>query len=152
MSTPSFSTVLMTVFVVAIKERLDGLQNFYCVRNGDHAELLYLHCIDNSIWWLCLVPASTTRRASDTVYKIAKTSIGLYKQILFMNIDITFFNIECRTRYSLTNFQDHFWLHAFYFLDHNMCNVFHIPNPSCQLGELIAYINSLVESVKTTSM
>ena len=35
--------------------------------------------------------------------------------------DIKFFNIEWRTRYSLTNFEDHFALHgSIIFLDPNM--------------------------------
>ena len=53
----------------------------------------------NKIWWLCLVPSSTTRFASDVGYRIAKKVIGLYKQIIFMNNDIKFLNLEWRTPY-----------------------------------------------------
>ena len=38
--------------------------------------------------------------------------IGLYKEKLFVNNDIKFLNIEWRTRYSLTNFEDRFGLRA----------------------------------------
>ena len=39
-----------------------------------------------------------------------------------MNNDIKFLNREWRTRYSLTNFEDHFWIASLsYFLDPNMC-------------------------------
>ena len=34
----------------------------------------------NKIWWLCLVPTSTTRFASDVGYRIAKNLVGLYKE------------------------------------------------------------------------
>ena len=39
----------------------------------------------NKIWWLCLVPTSTTRFASDVVYRMAKNLMGLYKEIILMN-------------------------------------------------------------------
>ena len=42
----------------------------------------------NIIWWLCLVPTSTTRFASGVGYRMAKKGIGLYKEIFFMNNDI----------------------------------------------------------------
>ena len=35
----------------------------------------------NKIWWVCLVPTSTTRFASDVGYRMAK--IGLYREITF---------------------------------------------------------------------
>ena len=39
-----------------------------------------------------------------------------------MNNDIQFLNREWRTRYSLTNFEDQFWIECLgYFLDPNMC-------------------------------
>ena len=44
-----------------------------------------------------------------------------------MNNDIKFLNTEWRTQYSLTNFEDHFGLHApVIFLDPNMCGFLHI--------------------------
>ena len=63
-----------------------------------------------------------------------------------MNNDIKFPNIEWRTRYSLTNFEDHFGLHAsVIFRLQYVCFLAHlyvglIPNTSGQLAELIAYI------------
>ena len=35
----------------------------------------------NKIWWLCLVPISTTRFASDVGCRMAKNINGLYKEI-----------------------------------------------------------------------
>ena len=81
----------------------------------------------NTTWWLCLVPTSTTRFASDLGCRTAKIVIGLYKEIFFMNNYIKFLNIEWRTRYSLTNFEDHFGLHAsVIFLVPNMCGFWYI--------------------------
>ena len=37
-----------------------------------------------------------------------KKIIGLYKEIIFMNNDIKFLDIEWRTTYPLTNFEDRF--------------------------------------------
>ena len=62
----------------------------------------------NKIWSLCLVPTSTTRFATDVGYRMAKKWVGLYKEIFFMKNDILFLNREWGTRYSLTNFGDHF--------------------------------------------
>ena len=62
--------------------------------------------------WLCLVPTSTTRFASDVGYRMAKKLIGFYKEIIFMNNDIKFLNIEWRTPYPLPNFEDRFELRA----------------------------------------
>ena len=42
----------------------------------------------NKFWWLCLLPTSTIRFASDLGYRMAKKWIGLYKEIIFMNNDI----------------------------------------------------------------
>ena len=42
----------------------------------------------DKIWWLCLVPTSTTRFASDMGCRIAKRLRGLYKELIFMNNDI----------------------------------------------------------------
>ena len=70
----------------------------------------FFYYIYNRIWWLCLIPTSTTRLALG--YRMAKNLIGLYKEILFMNNDIRFLNIEWRTRYSPTKFDDHFGLRA----------------------------------------
>ena len=42
----------------------------------------------------------------------AKKLIGLYKEIIFMNNDIKFLNIEWRTPYPLTSFEDRFELCA----------------------------------------
>ena len=41
-----------------------------------------------------------------------KKLIGLYKEVIFMNNDIKFLNIEWRTPYSLTSFEDCFGLRA----------------------------------------
>ena len=46
--------------------------------------------VSNKIWWLYLVPTSTTRFASDVGYRMAKKLIGLYKELIFMNNDIKF--------------------------------------------------------------
>ena len=44
-----------------------------------------------------------------------------------MNNDIKFPKMEWRTQYSLTNFEDHFELHAsVIFLNPNMCGFIHI--------------------------
>ena len=43
---------------------------------------------DNKIWWLCLVPTSTTRFVSDLGYCMAKNVIELCKEIIHMNNDI----------------------------------------------------------------
>ena len=40
----------------------------------------------------------------------AKKLIGLYKEIIFMNSYVKFLNIESRTPYPLTNFEDRFGL------------------------------------------
>ena len=50
--------------------------------------------------------------ASDVGNKNGKKLIGLYKEIFFMNNDIKFLNIEWRTPYPLTNFEDRFGLRA----------------------------------------
>ena len=42
----------------------------------------------NKIWWLCLVPTSTTRFASEVGYRIAKIWHGYTRKIFFMNNDI----------------------------------------------------------------
>ena len=44
--------------------------------------------LQNKIWWLCLVPTSTTRFASDVGCRMAKKCIVLYKEIIYMNNDI----------------------------------------------------------------
>ena len=41
-----------------------------------------------------------------------KKCIGLYKEIIFMNNDIKFLDIEWTTLYPLTNFEDRFGLRA----------------------------------------
>ena len=41
-----------------------------------------------------------------------KKLLGLYKEIIFMNIYIQFLDIEWRTPYPLTNLEDHFGLCA----------------------------------------
>ena len=44
-----------------------------------------------------------------------------------MKNEILFLNREWRTRYSLTNFEDHFWIaYLSYFLDPNMCGLQYI--------------------------
>ena len=45
-------------------------------------------------------------------YGVAKYLIALYKENIFMNNDIKFLNIEWRTQYSLTDFEDRFGLHS----------------------------------------
>ena len=81
-----------------------------------------LRVLSNKIWWLCLLPTSTTRFASDVGYRMAIKWVGLYKEILFMNNDIKFLNIEWRTPYPLTNFEDCVGLRAsVIFLYSNMC-------------------------------
>ena len=64
-----------------------------------------------------------------------------------MSNDIKFLNIEWRTQYYLTNFEDHFGLHAsviflrpqyVWFPSHLYAGL--IPNSSGQLAELIVYI------------
>ena len=63
-----------------------------------------------------------------------------------MNDDIKFLNIEWRTQYSLTNFEDHFGLHNsiifrpqyVWFLVHSYVAL--IPKSSAQLTELIVHI------------
>ena len=53
----------------------------------------------------------------------SKKIIGLYKEIIFMNSDMKFLNIEWRTPYPLTNFEDRLGLCAsVIFLDSNMCS------------------------------
>ena len=42
----------------------------------------------NKVWWLCLVPTSTTRFASEVGYRIAKIWHGYTRKIFFMNNDI----------------------------------------------------------------
>ena len=58
-----------------------------------------------------------------------------------MNNDIKFFNIEWRTWYSLTNFEEHFGLilpQYVWFFSHLYIGV--IPKPSGQLAEVIVHI------------
>ena len=64
-----------------------------------------------------------------------------------MNNDIKFVNVEWRTWYSLTNFEDRFRVHVsliyeaktyMWLLEHLYVGL--IPNPSSQLAELIVYI------------
>ena len=96
---------------------------------------------DNRIWWLCLLPTSTTRLASDRGYRMEKKIIGFYKEILFMNIDIKFLNIE----HEFLN-KDDFGLHGsvifrpqcVWFLVHLYVAL--IPNSSGQLLELFHII------------
>ena len=42
----------------------------------------------NKVWWLCLVPTSTTRFASDVGYRMAKIKHSCTRKIFFMNNDI----------------------------------------------------------------
>ena len=85
-------------------------------------EVNFLENLNNKIWWLCLVPTSTTRLSRDVGYRMAKKCIGLYKELIFMDNDIKFLEIEWRTPYPLTNFEGRFGLHALVIiLDSNMC-------------------------------
>ena len=43
---------------------------------------------NNKVWWLCLVPTSTTRFASDVGYRMAKIKHSCTRKIFFMNNDI----------------------------------------------------------------
>ena len=43
----------------------------------------------NKIWWLWLVPTSTTRFAIDVGYRMAKKLIGLCKEMISINNDIS---------------------------------------------------------------
>ena len=81
----------------------------------------------NKILWLCLVPTSTTWFASDLVYRMAKKIVGLHQEILFMNNDIKFLDIEWRTPYPLTDLKTVFGLRAsVIFSDSNMCGILFI--------------------------
>ena len=61
--------------------------------------------------------------ASGVGYRMAKISIGLYEEIIFMNNAIKFLDIEWRTPYPLTNFEDRFGLCAsVIILDSDMCD------------------------------
>ena len=53
----------------------------------------------NKIWWLCLVPTSTTRFASDVGYRMAKKLIGLYKEIILLNNQGSKFHLSDRLRW-----------------------------------------------------
>ena len=67
----------------------------------------------NRICWLCLVPTSSTRIAIDwDVHKGQKFIRVIQGKYFYCEKDIKFLNIEWRTLYSLTNFEDHFGLHA----------------------------------------
>ena len=44
----------------------------------------------NRVWWLCLVPASTTKFASDLGYRMAKKLIGFYKEILLWTMTLNY--------------------------------------------------------------
>ena len=58
--------------------------------------------VDDNKIWICLVPTSTTRFASDVGHRMAKK----------YRVDIKFLNIEWRTPHQLTNFEDRFGLCA----------------------------------------
>ena len=73
---------------------------------------LEISLFQNKMWWLCIVPTSTTRFTSDVGYRMAKKCKVLYKEIIYMNNDNIFFDIEWRTPYPLTNFEDRFGLCA----------------------------------------
>ena len=73
-----------------------------------------IHHAMNKIWWLCLVPTSATRSASGVWYRITKQLIKIYKEIILMNNNIKLPNIEWRTPYPLTNFEDRFGLREFF--------------------------------------
>ena len=101
------------------------------VNDGICGKLTYCTCYmfytENKVWWLCLVPTSTTRFASDVGYRMAKIKHSCTRKIFFLNNDIQFLNREWITRYSLTNFEDHFWIACLsYFLDPNMCGFLYI--------------------------
>ena len=57
----------------------------YYVHTNLRFFLLHIHTL-NKIWWLCLVPISTTRFASEVGYKNAPNLKVLYKEnTFFMN-------------------------------------------------------------------
>ena len=89
---------------------------------------LFQACMNpaNRIWWLCLVPISATRFASDLRYRMAKNSIGYTRKILFMNNNIKFRNIDWRTCYSLVHLKIILDCIPQLFLDPNMCGFLHI--------------------------
>ena len=117
--------------------------------NGNHIYgkiVFILKQAFNKIWWLCLVPTSATRFATDVGYRIAKKWRGSYKEMICHEQWHLILNREWGTQYYLTQFEDHFWIACLsYFLDPNMCGFDHvwgpvIPNSSGQLAELIVYI------------
>ena len=68
------------------------LQNFVtCTGTQElpHGKIVGSRVIFNMIWWLCLVPTSATRFASDVGYRMAKKWIGLCKETIFMNNSLT---------------------------------------------------------------
>ena len=56
--------------------------------------MFILYGQSNRIWWLCLIPTSTTRFPSDLGCSMAKNLIGLYKEILFMNNQIPYHRVK----------------------------------------------------------
>ena len=73
----------------------------------------------NKIWWLCLVPTSTTRFASDVGYGMAKNLIGLYKEIIFMNM--TSNSLTKNEERGIPSQKTIFGLHASVIFRPNMC-------------------------------
>ena len=69
---------------------------------GDTIEKLSMKLLRNKIWWLCLVPTSTTRFANDVGYRMAKKLIGLYKEIFLWTMTSNSLIPRSHTRIFLT--------------------------------------------------
>ena len=88
---------------------------------------LHSEVMENSFtakWKTALETDITKAGSGQGTYTAAewKKMIRLYQEIVFMNKDIKLLNIEWRTSYPLTNFQDRLGLRAsVIFLDSNMC-------------------------------
>ena len=66
-----------------------GFRLFQSLWNLTGASAIALpKCLSNKVWWLCLVPTSTTRFASDVGYRMAKIKHSCTRKIFFMNNDI----------------------------------------------------------------
>ena len=74
------------------------------------------------IWWLCLIPTSTTRFASDLWYRMTKKSIVLYKENTFYEQWHQIPIYKMKTTISSQKSWRPFWFacHSYY-LDTNMC-------------------------------
>ena len=81
---------------------------------------------NNRIWWLCLVPTSTTRFASYLGYRMTKHLMGLYKENTFHK---QWHHIPWHDMKNICphSFRRPFWIACLsYFLGPNMCGFWHI--------------------------